>query len=154
MMRYCEKIKMSFSHSWEVQVVYSVFSLCCRFFPLMFDYVKPDWWLLLPPGKSNDISNEEVLNLHQITRLTTALFLMSSTSMLRIAARTQPSTFFRANGLRSVTPRRSNVVYAVPALIATSGSTSNFSTSSLRMSDKEEASHGHHEESFEEFTAR
>ncbi|TVY81214.1 Cytochrome c oxidase subunit [Lachnellula suecica] len=71
---------------------------------------------------------------------------MSSTSLLRMAARAQPSTFFRANGLRSLTPRTSNAVYAVPALIATSGSTSSFSTSSIRRSE-------HHEESFEEFTA-
>ncbi|KAF8861194.1 putative cytochrome c oxidase subunit 6, mitochondrial [Acephala macrosclerotiorum] len=78
---------------------------------------------------------------------------MSSTSLLRVAARAQPSTFFRANGLRSLTPRSSNAMYAVPALIATSGSTYSFSTSSIRRSDKEEGGHGH-EESFEEFTAR
>ncbi|KAF4628861.1 hypothetical protein G7Y89_g9289 [Cudoniella acicularis] len=80
---------------------------------------------------------------------------MSSTSLLRIAARAQPSTFFRSNGLRSLTPRTSNAIYALPALLATSGSASSFSTSSLRLSDKDgqEASHGH-EESFEEFTAR
>ncbi len=80
---------------------------------------------------------------------------MSSTSMLRLAARAQPSTFFRANGLRSLTPRCSNALFAVPALIATSGTASTFSTSSVRRSDKdgEEAAHGH-EESFEEFTAR
>ncbi|TVY42270.1 Cytochrome c oxidase subunit 6, mitochondrial [Lachnellula subtilissima] len=75
---------------------------------------------------------------------------MSSTSLLRIAARAQPSTFFRANGLRSLTPRCSNAVFAVPALIVTSGSASSFSTSSIRRSDEG----GHHEESFEEFTAR
>jgi cytochrome c oxidase subunit 5a len=79
---------------------------------------------------------------------------MSSTSMLRIAARAQPSTFFRANGLRSLTPRSSNALYAVPALIATSGSVSSFSTSSVRRSDKDGQEAGHHEESFEEFTAR
>ncbi|KAH6664404.1 putative cytochrome c oxidase subunit 6, mitochondrial [Halenospora varia] len=80
---------------------------------------------------------------------------MSSTSLLRIAARAQPSTFFRSNGLRSLTPRSSNAIYALPALLATSGPASSFSTSSLRLSDKDgqEASHGH-EESFEEFTAR
>jgi len=81
-------------------------------------------------------------------------FLMSSTSMLRIAARAQPSTFFRANGLRSLTPRSSNALYAVPALIATSGSVSSFSTSSRRLSDKDGEEGSHHEESFEEFTAR
>jgi hypothetical protein len=79
---------------------------------------------------------------------------MSSTSMLRIAARAQPSTFFRANALRSLTPRSSNALYAVPALIATSGSVSSFSTSSRRLSDKDGEEGSHHEESFEEFTAR
>jgi cytochrome c oxidase subunit 5a len=74
--------------------------------------------------------------------------------MLRIAARAQPSTFFRANGLRSLTPRSSNALYAVPALIATSGSVSSFSTSSRRLSDKDGEEGSHHEESFEEFTAR
>lgn len=74
---------------------------------------------------------------------------MSSTSILRIASRAQPSTFFRSNGLRSLTPRSSNAIYAVPALIATSGSASSFSTSSRKLSGD-----GHHEESFEEFTAR
>lgn len=79
---------------------------------------------------------------------------MSSSSLLRIAARAQPSTFFRANGLRSLTPRSSNALYAVPALIATSGSVSSFSTSSVRLSDKDGQEASHHEESFEEFTAR
>jgi cytochrome c oxidase subunit 5a len=80
---------------------------------------------------------------------------MSSTSLLRVAARAQTTTFFRANALRNLTPRTSNALYAVPALIATSGSISSFSTSSRRLADKDgqEASHGH-EESFEEFTAR
>jgi cytochrome c oxidase subunit 5a len=77
------------------------------------------------------------------------------TSLLRIAARAQPSTFFRANGLRSLTPSSSkNALYAVPALIATSGSVSSFSTSSIRQSDKDDQEASHHEESFEEFTAR
>ncbi|KAH8782213.1 putative cytochrome c oxidase subunit 6, mitochondrial [Hyaloscypha finlandica] len=79
---------------------------------------------------------------------------MSSSSLLRIAARAQPSTFFRANGLRSLTPRSSNALYAVPALIATSGSVSSFSTSSVRLSDKDGQEASQHEESFEEFTAR
>jgi cytochrome c oxidase subunit 5a len=78
---------------------------------------------------------------------------MPSSSLLRIAARAQPSTFFRANGLR-MTPRSSNALYAVPALIATSGSVSSFSTSSIRQSDKDGQEASHHEESFEEFTAR
>ena len=72
---------------------------------------------------------------------------MSSTSLLRIASRAQPSSFFRSNGLRSLKTRSSSAVYAVPALIATSGSASSFSTTVRR-------SEGHHEESFEEFTAR
>jgi cytochrome c oxidase subunit 5a len=79
---------------------------------------------------------------------------MSSTSLLRIAARARPSTFFRSNGLRSLTPRSSNALYAVPALIATSGSIGSFSTSSVRLADKDGQEAGHHEESFEEFTAR
>jgi len=74
--------------------------------------------------------------------------------MLRVAARAKPSTFFRANGLRSLTPRSSNALYAVPALIATSGSASSFSTSSIRLADKDGEEASHHEESFEEFTAR
>jgi len=73
---------------------------------------------------------------------------MSSTSLLRIVARTQPCTFFRANSIRNIIPRSSSAVYAVPALIATSGSASSFSTSSRKASD------AHAEESFEEFTAR
>jgi hypothetical protein len=76
---------------------------------------------------------------------------MSSISLLRIAARAQPITFFRANGLRSMTPRTSNALYVVPALIATSGSVNSFSTSNRKLSDE---AAGHHEESFEEFTAR
>ncbi|KAG0646625.1 Cytochrome c oxidase subunit [Hyphodiscus hymeniophilus] len=76
---------------------------------------------------------------------------MSSTSILRVASRAQRSTFFRSNALRNLTPRSSNAIYAVPALIATSGSASSFSTSSRRQSDENA---GHHEESFEEFTAR
>jgi cytochrome c oxidase subunit 5a len=78
---------------------------------------------------------------------------MSSTSLLRLAARAQPSTFFRANGLRNISPRRSNAIYAVPAVIATSG---NFSTSCMRSAEAaaEGAPHHGHEESFEEFTAR
>ena len=74
---------------------------------------------------------------------------MSSTSILRIASRAQQSTFFRPNALRSLNPRSSNAIYAVPALIATSGPASSFSTSSRNLADD-----GHHEESFEEFTAR
>jgi len=78
--------------------------------------------------------------------------------MLRIAARAQPSTFFRSNGLRSLSPRCSSMGFAIPALIATSGITTSFSTSSRSLvggmdKDGQEAAHGH-EESFEEFTAR
>ena len=82
-------------------------------------------------------------------------FLMSSTSMLRIASRAQPSTFFRSNGLRFLSPRSSSgALYAVPAVLATSGSAANFSTSRIARSDKDGEEAGHHEESFEEFTAR
>ncbi|KAH8591433.1 cytochrome c oxidase subunit VA [Bisporella sp. PMI_857] len=68
---------------------------------------------------------------------------MSSTSLLRIAGR----TFFRPNGIRQSFVRSNSIVYAVPALMATSGSAS-FSTSARVMSDV------HAEESFEEFSAR
>jgi len=91
----------------------------------------------------------EALQILSHTPPPTQPFLMSSTSILRVAARAQPSSFFRANGLRSLTPRGANALYAVPAMIATSGSINSFSTTSRLRSD---ASHG--EESFEEFTAR
>ncbi|KAG9244947.1 cytochrome c oxidase-like protein subunit 5A [Calycina marina] len=74
---------------------------------------------------------------------------MYSTSLLRMAARAQPGTFFRANGVRNITPRSSNALYAVPAMmIASSGSTSSAFSTSIRM--RSDA----HEETFEEFTAR
>jgi len=80
---------------------------------------------------------------------------MSSTSLLRIAARAQPSTFFRSNGLRSLTPRNSNAVFALPAMIAASRSASSAGSSSGSYDEKDSADAGHgHEESFEEFTAR
>ncbi|RYO94417.1 hypothetical protein DL766_002765 [Monosporascus sp. MC13-8B] len=68
---------------------------------------------------------------------------MSSTSLLRIAARAGPSkTFFRAN--RPVAPSRASASF-VPGVIA--GSSLNFSTTVSRQSE-------HQEETFEEFTAR
>ncbi|RYP65396.1 hypothetical protein DL771_008341 [Monosporascus sp. 5C6A] len=68
---------------------------------------------------------------------------MSSTSLLRIAARAGPSkTFFRAN--RPVAPSRASASF-VPGVIA--GSSLNFSTTVSRRSE-------HQEETFEEFTAR
>lgn len=79
---------------------------------------------------------------------------MSSTSLLRVAARAQPSTFFRSNGLRCLKPHGSSALYAVPAMIVTSASASSFSTSARKLSDKTDEDAGHHEESFEEFTAR
>jgi cytochrome c oxidase subunit 5a len=82
---------------------------------------------------------------------------MSSTSLLRVAARAQPSNFFRSNALRSLKPRSSSALYAVPGFIVTSGSANSFSTSTRKFADKNEeegAGTGHHEESFEEFTAR
>ncbi|CAG8976762.1 hypothetical protein HYALB_00008420 [Hymenoscyphus albidus] len=73
---------------------------------------------------------------------------MSSTSLLRIAARAQPSTLFRTNGLRSLTPR--TFAAGPAALLATSGSgVHSFSTTAARLSGDP-----HGEESFEEFTAR
>ena len=72
---------------------------------------------------------------------------MSSTRILRIATRAQPSAIFRSNGLRSFTPR------AAPTMSATSANC--FSTTSRSLSaDKDGQEAGHHEESFEEFTAR
>jgi len=78
---------------------------------------------------------------------------MSSTSFLRVAARAStPCTFFRANGLRQVVPRAARSAVIVPGVIVGSS----FSTSTKLLADKDgqEASSGHHEESFEEFTAR
>jgi hypothetical protein len=73
---------------------------------------------------------------------------MSSTLVLRALARTQPTTFFRANKLRKTVPRAS---FILPGVVVGSS----FSTSSKLLADKDggEASHSH-EESFEEFTAR
>jgi cytochrome c oxidase subunit 5a len=75
-------------------------------------------------------------------------------SLLRLAAHGRLASFGVQRPLRSLTPRSSNALYAVPALIATSGSVSSFSTSSIRQSDKDGQEASHHEESFEEFTAR
>ncbi|XDG01765.1 hypothetical protein ABKA04_001380 [Annulohypoxylon sp. FPYF3050] len=68
---------------------------------------------------------------------------MSSMSLLRLASRGPSKTFFRAN--RPVAPTRSSASF-VPGLIA--GSSLNFSTTVSR------SSAAHHEETFEEFTAR
>lgn len=66
---------------------------------------------------------------------------MSSTSLLRLATRKQPSTFFRT----SYTARRVPALAGPPslALMACSG----FSTTAVR-------AEGYEEESFEEFSAR
>ncbi|KAI9647304.1 Cytochrome c oxidase subunit 6 [Ciborinia camelliae] len=72
---------------------------------------------------------------------------MSSTRILRVATRAQPSAIFRSNGLRSFTPRVSSTMSATSA--------SCFSTTGRSLSaDKDGQDAGHHEESFEEFTAR
>ena len=111
------------------------------------------------PGTLERLENRSIFNRSSWVppnNFTTSYFLMSSTSFLRIAARAQPCTFFRSNGIRNITPRTSSV-YAVPALIATTGSASSFSTSRRKLADKdgqEASGAGHHEESFEEFTAR
>ncbi|KAI1169091.1 cytochrome c oxidase subunit [Nemania serpens] len=68
---------------------------------------------------------------------------MSSTSVLRIAARGPTQTFFRA--YRPVAPARTSAAAIVPGLMAGSGL--NFSTTVTRRSE-------HAEETFEEFTAR
>ncbi|KAI1191412.1 cytochrome c oxidase subunit [Nemania serpens] len=67
---------------------------------------------------------------------------MSSTSVLRVAARGPAQTFFRA--YRPVAPARTSAA-VVPGLMASSSS--NFSTTVTRRSE-------HAEETFEEFTAR
>lgn len=68
---------------------------------------------------------------------------MSSSMMLRVAARGASSTFFRANPLRQPLAARTSVV--APALVA-STSLASFSTTARRAA--------HHEETFEEFTSR
>ena len=89
------------------------------------------------------------------TTLPTPPLLMSSTSLLRVATRANPSTFFRANGLRCLKPRSSSALFAVPAVIVSSGSANSFSSSARQLSAKSDEEGGsHHEESFEEFTAR
>ena len=77
---------------------------------------------------------------------------MSSTTFLRLAARIPSSCLFRSR----LSPPRA---YAgLPATTICSSHSSHFSTSVRRAADKDgqEASggSGHHEESFEEFTAR
>ncbi|KAL2055432.1 hypothetical protein ABVK25_004240 [Lepraria finkii] len=77
---------------------------------------------------------------------------MSSTTFLRLAARTPSSCLFRSR----LSPPRA---YAgMPAIAICSSHSSHFSTSVGRAADKDgqEATggSGHHEESFEEFTAR
>lgn len=76
---------------------------------------------------------------------------MSSTTLFRFAARTQPSCLFRSSQpARRFSPPR--------GLCAGSSATAtcSFSTTMRRAADKdgEGAAPGHHEESFEEFTAR
>ncbi|KAI9870691.1 MAG: Cytochrome c oxidase subunit 6, partial [Pleopsidium flavum] len=72
---------------------------------------------------------------------------MSSTTLLRLATRKQPSTFFRS----SYTARRVPILAGVPSavLVGCSG----FSTSVRRAADHD-AHNPHEEESFEEFSAR
>jgi len=70
---------------------------------------------------------------------------MSSTKLFRIAARAQSSSLLSRTAVRAWTPR---AVYAAPSMIATTGATNSFSSSTVRKSD------AHAEESFEEFSAR
>lgn len=77
---------------------------------------------------------------------------MSSTALIRFAARTQPSCLFRSSQpARRFSPQRES--YAGSSATATG---SNFSTSVRRAADKdgEGAAPGHGEETFQEFTAR
>lgn len=77
---------------------------------------------------------------------------MSSTALIRFAARTQPSCLFRSSQpARRFSPLRES--YAGSSATATG---SNFSTSVRRAADKdgEGAAPGHGEETFQEFTAR
>lgn len=71
---------------------------------------------------------------------------MSSITLLRIAART---TCLRSNGIRSILPRTPASV-----LMSSVTATKNFSTTRPAAAADEEGHGGHHEESFEEFTAR
>lgn len=68
---------------------------------------------------------------------------MSASSLLRIAARGSTSTFFRANTIARSQPLAARAGIVVPGLLAANG----FSTSARLRSE-------HHEETFEEFTAR
>lgn len=67
---------------------------------------------------------------------------MSSSTLLRVAARGATTTFFRANPLRQPLAARTSL--AAPALVGTS--IAGFGTTARRCA--------HHEETFEEFTAR
>ena len=68
---------------------------------------------------------------------------MSSSTLLRVAARGASTTFFRANPLRQPLAARANL--AAPAVVAGT-SFASFGTTARRCA--------HHEETFEEFTAR
>lgn len=68
---------------------------------------------------------------------------MSSSTFLRVAARSASTTVFRANRLRQPLAARANL--AAPAVVAGTGVAS-FGTTARRCA--------HHEETFEEFTAR
>ena len=78
---------------------------------------------------------------------------MSSTTLFRFVARTQPSCFLRSSTpVRRLSPPRSS--YRSPATAIHN----NFSTSARRAADQDgqgaTGGSGHQEESFEEFTAR
>jgi cytochrome c oxidase subunit 5a len=66
-----------------------------------------------------------------------------ASSILRIAARGSTSTFFRANTVARSQPLAARAGLLVPSLLAANS----FSTTTRMRSE-------HHEESFEEFTAR
>ena len=71
---------------------------------------------------------------------------MSSTTLLRFAARSQPTCLFRSpQSLRRLSPPRISLGQA---------GSGQFSTSLRRATGEREGGEGHHDETFEEFTAR
>ena len=100
--------------------------------------------ILVPPISSN---HSEPKSLSFFTHPTS----MSSTTLFRFAARSQPSYFFRSSQpARRLSPPRP--LYAASSATVTCNS---FSTSTRRAADMDgQEAAGHHEESFEEFTAR
>lgn len=70
-----------------------------------------------------------------------------SASLLRVAARGSPSTFFRSNVVARQQSLAARAGLVVPSLLALPSSSNSFSTGACLRSE-------HQEETFEEFTAR